>query len=193
MGRASILKSIEQNKPAIVPLPDIDLHQFEEDLDLVETFKEKVTLVGGNLRVLAATEELDSVISNLYPDSKRIISTTKESSLGTVTISKETEPHTLENVDLSIIMGVLGVAENGSIWIDDENTVVRVLPFITNDLILLLKKEDLCLHLHEAYRLIANRKQGYGLFLSGPSKTADIEQCLVIGAQGAMSLTVILI
>jgi L-lactate dehydrogenase complex protein LldG len=32
----------------------------------------------------------------------------------------------------------------------------------------------------------------FGLFLSGPSKTADIEQALVIGAQGAVSTTVVL-
>ncbi len=47
--------------------------------------------------------------------------------------------------------------------------------------------------MHQAYKLIAERKRNFGLFISGPSKTADIEQCLVIGAQGAMSLTVFLI
>lgn len=46
--------------------------------------------------------------------------------------------------------------------------------------------------MHDAYKIITDRKRTFGLFLSGPSKTTDKEQALVIGAQGAMSLTVIL-
>ena len=45
----------------------------------------------------------------------------------------------------------------------------------------------------DAYDLIAERERSFGLFISGPSKTADIEQSLVIGAQAAMSLTVFLV
>ncbi|MBG7629483.1 MAG: LUD domain-containing protein [Bacteroidetes bacterium] len=70
---------------------------------------------------------------------------------------------------------------------------LRILPFITNYLVIILNIKDVCLHMHQAYKLIAERKRNFGLFISGPSKTADIEQCLVIGAQGAMSLTVFLI
>ena len=33
---------------------------------------------------------------------------------------------------------------------------------------------------------------GYGCFISGPSKTADIEQALVMGAQAARGVTVII-
>ncbi len=47
--------------------------------------------------------------------------------------------------------------------------------------------------MHEAMLEIENFNEGYGVFISGPSKTADIEQSLVIGAQGPLSLTVFLI
>ena len=193
MGRASILKSIKRNKPELVTIPEIDLNLFTENVNVIETFKSNVQLVGGNLREMSQKEELDTVITTLYPKAQRIVSQIPNSNLGTISITKETAPHSLENIDLAIIKGELGVAENGSVWISENQFPVRVLPFITNDLVIVLSKNDLCLHMHDAYKKIEDRERSFGLFISGPSKTADIEQCLVIGAQGAMSLTVILV
>lgn len=193
MGREAILKSVKENKPDLLPLPEIDLNKFQEDLNLLAEFKQKVALVGGNIVELNTAKEIDSEILKRFPNAKNIISCTQKSSLGTFSISQETNPHDLESIHLAIIEGSFGVAENGAIWIAENTFSIRSLPFITNDLIIVLDKEKLCANLHDAYKLIANRERTFGLFISGPSKTADIEQCLVIGAQGAMSLTVLLV
>jgi len=192
MGREAILKSIRSNKPALLPIPEIDAAKFAEEVNLIETFKNNVALVGGKI-IEIAEKDIDGEIKKLYPNARQIVSVTEECSLGTVQISEKSNPHELEKLDLAIIKGFLGVAENGAIWISENQIVVRALPFITNDLIVILSKENLCLHMLKAYDIIAERDRSFGLFLSGPSKTADIEQCLVIGAQGAMSLTVFLI
>ena len=47
--------------------------------------------------------------------------------------------------------------------------------------------------MHEAMLEIENFNEGYGVFISGSFKTVDIEQSLVIGAQGSLSLIVFLI
>ncbi len=193
MGRAAILKSVQENKPTLVPLPEIDLNSFDESVDILETFKSNVKLVGGNIQELSHLKEIDIEIKKLYPNASKIISCIPKSNLGTVSISEKTSPHKLETVDLAIVKGEFGVAENGAIWLSEDQIQLRVLPFITNDLVIILNKKDVCLHMHQAFKLIAERKRNFGLFISGPSKTADIEQCLVIGAQGAMSLTIILL
>lgn len=193
MGRDAILNAVKKNKPTLIPLPEINLDAFEEAINLVETFKEKVALVGGNITELDTEKEIDTEIKKRYPNASKIISCTKESNLGTISISDKTDPHELESIDLAVVKGEFGVAENGAVWISEDQFIIRALPFITNDLVLILEKKQLYVNLHQAYKLIADRKRSFGLFISGPSKTADIEQCLVIGAQGAMSLTIILV
>jgi len=193
MGRAEILKSIKANKPEMVALPEIDTKQFSEEVDLLDTFKQHVQLVGGNLLELDNKDNLDVEIKKLYPKAEKIVSYLKESNLGDSSITASTQPQALENVDLAILEGVFGVSENGAVWISEEQFPIRVLPFITKDLVIVLSKTALCENMHEAYKKLANRDKSFGLFLSGPSKTADIEQCLVIGAQGAMSLTIVLV
>ena len=192
MGRETILKLIKTNKPELLPLPKIDETIFAEELNLIETFKNNVELVGGSIKEITV-KEIDREIKKMFPNAEQIASLAKESSLGTISISGKTNPHDLEHIELAIVKGELGVAENGAVWISESQCIARVLPFITNDLIIVLSKDRLCLHMLEAYDLIADRERNFGLFISGPSKTADIEQSLVIGAQGAMSLTVFLV
>lgn len=193
MGREHILNAIRKHKPALIALPEIDLDFFKEDIDVVERFIANLQLVGGSVVSLDDLQNLDTEIKKHYSNAKRIVSCSDKSQLGNISITENTLSHSLEHIDLTIINAQLGVAENGAVWISENDFTVRVLPFITNDLILILSKKDICLHMHEAYNVISNRDRNFGLFLSGPSKTADIEQCLVIGVQGAVSVTVFLI
>ena len=103
------------------------------------------------------------------------------------------EAKELMKVDVGVIEGAIGVAENACIWIPQQMKEKPVC-FISENLIILMPKSQIVNNMHEAYKRIEFDKEydGYGTFISGPSKTADIAQVLVMGAQAARSVTVFL-
>jgi L-lactate dehydrogenase complex protein LldG len=92
---------------------------------------------------------------------------------------------------LAVIQGEIGVAENGTIWVPESNMLNRALPFITQHLVLVLDKNNIVANMQQAYDKLEG-VGNYGVFIAGPSKTADIEQSLVIGAHGARSMMVLI-
>lgn len=189
-SRDFILNAIRQNKPAETPLPEIP--DFSQGIDKLAAFKQ-ISEVGG-----ATIQEPDDIatayikIAQAYPDEKVIFSTVPEIMEGTFAFTPETIPLDLKDVDLAIIRGELGVAENGAIWVSETQLPQRVLPFITQHLVIVLEKDKIVENMHQAYQQIDVAAAGFGVFIAGPSKTADIEQSLVKGAQGARSLLVVL-
>ena len=105
---------------------------------------------------------------------------------------RQEEAKDLNGTDVGVIRGVLGVAENGCIWIP-QTMKEKAVCFISEYLVIILDHTKIVDNMHEAYRLIEMNDYGYGTFISGPSKTADIAQALVMGAQAARGVTVILV
>lgn len=188
MSKKTILSRIQQAKPAPVPLPDMPT--FAVHTDPKEAFTNTAAVVG--IRIIPETKDINAEIKRLFPDAQQIASPLPEVA-STFDITSVTDPHELALVDVAVIKGRLGVAENGAIWVTEADCVHRVLPFITQHLVILLEPDHLVHQMHEAYAKIKIDETGFGLFVAGPSKTADIEQSLVIGAQGARSLTVIFV
>ncbi len=189
-SRETILNAIRQNKPATNKLPEIPV--FSSSIDLLKQFQESLVSNGGTTFVVQALEEVNTYLKEHCSSELKICSGLPEV-LGNIAFDAIEDPHLLEDVHVAVLQGEWAVAENGAIWLSDEVLGARVLPFITQHLVVILSKQKIVSNMHEVYDKIDIRSTGYGVFIAGPSKTADIEQALVIGAHGARSLTVFLI
>ncbi len=184
-SREKILSAIRGISIEPKTLPEIP--DFLISGDLVETF---IRSIMGNKGEVLQKIEFESWLSEV--SFSKIISLSSHFPEAS-TSSLPADPHELEDLGLAILDGQFGVAENGAIWLDDRQLGLRALPFITEHLVIVLDPKKLVQTMHQAYDLIGNAQSGFGLFIAGPSKTADIEQSLVIGAHGAKSLRVVLV
>ncbi len=159
--------------------------------NIIKQFIEISKTVGGKVIEAKATDDLNAVIRKAYPDAKVFASNVKgiQADLNPDTVANAAD---LNGTDVGIIQGEIGVAENGCIWVP-QTMKERAIYFISEELVILLDKKNIVNNMHEAYKRVEMNNYGYGVFISGPSKTADIEQALVMGAQAARGVTVILI
>ena len=150
--------------------------------------------VGGHVIEVKEGQDINEIIKELYPDAKEIASNLPEVTIATRNPDTVGRARDLNGTDVGIIRGQLGVAENACVWIP-QTMKEKAVCFISENLIILLPKSQIVNNMHEAYKRIEFDKEydGYGTFISGPSKTADIAQVLVMGAQAARSATVLLL
>lgn len=190
-SKNDILNNIKRNLSTRYDMPDIDhISGIQYDYKL-EKFMQMCKAVGGDARALHEDDDINEVIKGLYPNAKVIASNLPEINISTINPDEVDDPHLLNGTDLAIIKGELGVAENACVWVP-QNVKQRAVYFISEYLIVILDKNKIVNNMHEAYDEISFNNQGFGVFISGPSKTADIEQALVIGAHGAKGLMVLL-
>ena len=147
--------------------------------------------VGGKVVEQEPGKDINDLIRELYPEAKEIASNLPEITIATRNPDTIGSPQALNNTDVGVIRGMFGVAENGCIWIPQQ-MVEKAVCFISENLVILLKKSEIVNNMHEAYKRIEFNDYGYGTFISGRSKTADIAQVLVMGAQAARSATIVL-
>jgi L-lactate dehydrogenase complex protein LldG len=146
--------------------------------------------MGGKIADPPPDGDLDALILRLFPDAKVICSATPEVA-GSRPVASVRQPADLQDVDVGVVRAVYGVAETGSVWLTEAQFRVNALGFLAQHLVVLLDPAKIVGNLHHAYRERAHFDARYGVFMTGPSATADIEGVLIHGAQGIRTLTVV--
>jgi len=193
-SKEDILKKYRANIRLQFDMPDLSDIKAITYPDPLLQFMNMTKSVGGNAIEVESGRDINELIRELYPDAKEIASNLPEITIATRNPDTVGRARDLNGTDVGVIRGKFGVAENGCIWIPQQMKE-KVVCFISENLIILLPKSQIVNNMHEAYKRIEFDKtyDGYGTFISGPSKTADIAQVLVMGAQAARSVTVLLL
>jgi L-lactate dehydrogenase complex protein LldG len=192
-SRRRVLDALRTASPPAAPAPDLS-HVGVRWEDPIARLADAVTAVAGRLVRVPDRAALAPAVAALAAEVRaaRVGSAVPEVP-GNVDLAAIGDPHGLEGLGLAVLPGLLAVAENGAVWISGETFKPRASFVVPEHLALVVAAGDVVHDMHEAYRRIAFPGAGFGTFIAGPSKTADIEQALVIGAHGARSCTVFLV
>lgn len=192
-NKEDILKKYRSNIHERFEMPDLSDITPITYKDPLSQFIEMSKNVGGNIIEVKENQDINALVKELYPDAKEIASNLSEITIATRNPDTIENAQALNGTDVGIIRGMFGVAENGCIWIPQQMKEKAVC-FISENIVILLRKSQIVNNMHEAYKQIVfdSKYDGYGTFISGPSKTADIAQVLVMGAQAARSVTILL-
>ena len=191
MNKEDLLAKIRANIHTTYDMPSFDDMKGVQYADPLKQFVEMSKTVGGKVVELEKGQDINEVIKNCYPDAKVIASNLPEVTIANRNPDTVAEANDLNGTDVGVVRGMFGVAENGCIWIP-QTMKQKAVCFISEYLVILLDRKQIVNNMHEAYQRVEFNSYGYGCFISGPAKTADIAQALVMGAQAARGVTVVL-
>ncbi len=192
MKKEDFLNKLRKNTHVQFDMPAHDVKGIQY-ADTLQQFVEATETAGGKVLMAGKDDSWDDLVKKAYPEAKVFASHLPQITIAQKNPDTVAEANDLNGTDVGIVCGEVGVAENGCIWIPQTMKEKAVL-FISEYLVIFLKKSHVVNNMHEAYAQIEmDPKYNFGTFISGPSKTADIEQALVMGAQAARGVTVVLL
>jgi len=193
-SRDLILQRVQASQPQGRVLPAVEQPANAATFDVVHKFTEVLNAIGGKVVLVPEGQTVAEAVREVYGQQAAILSVSQYATFDTLPDDSTANPHMLQDTEVTLMDAQFGVAENGAVWLTENEYKVRALPFICTHLAVVLKREALVPYMHHAYqRINAGGDYNFGLFIAGPSKTADIEQSLVLGAHGPKTMTVFLV
>jgi L-lactate dehydrogenase complex protein LldG len=191
-SREKILATVLHNQPQLTPLPDISIIKVHNQ-DIVQNYIDTFIGIGGKIFSVESIDAVKILIPENFDITKRIVTTLPELTDVAELYSPTADPHSFQDVELAIINAHFSVAENGAVWLTEPVMGHRILPYICQHIAVIVSATSIVSTMHDAYAQIGEDEYGFGAFIGGPSKTADIEQALVMGAHGPITMTVFII
>ncbi len=198
-SRETILAAVRARHRPGADLPALDAtaqpQPWTTYADLPAQFAAALQIVGGRCHQVPGVSAIDGVLAGIPEIASARLTVSLVHGVGrpNVELHAIADPHELEPIDVAIMPGEFGVAENGAIWVTSRDIRHRAIYIIVQHLVLVIHADTIVQHMHAAYDRAVIGGSDWGAFLCGPSKTADIEQSLVVGAHGPRSLDVFVV
>jgi L-lactate dehydrogenase complex protein LldG len=198
-ARAQMLRRVRSSVSHAVPHPG--RHPPPPLEASWSSFAALLTSVGGEPRGPVSRAELPAValaLARAWANGGRIVAEPSAAALlgnrAPIEVAgAAAAPASFADVAVAIVRGELGVAECGAVAVLGGDAPQRALLFLAERVLLLLDASRIEPDLHSAFRALPREALAghHVTWISGPSKTADIEQTLVFGAHGPRALAVL--
>ena len=214
-SRETILQRLRNRTGGELTVPECDFSVLVRDdwstAERIERFEKMIESVHGEVHHVSEDSWMDRLAEVLTTSGARNLLIPKQHEIGQAlrNAGREDLPelliydepieswqaHLFNEVDASITSTRGGIAETGSLILWPNNDEPRLMSLVPPVHIAVLKASELYTTFHEAMQA-QNWAAGMptnALLISGPSKTADIEQTLAYGVHGPKELIVLII
>lgn len=189
-NKDSIISKLRRNVRETYDRPDLSFVKLAYTDPVASFVHTATTAAGASVIEMGEDDDINELIHRAYPRAKTIASNVPGVKADRNPDEVKT-PQELDGTDVSVVLGTVACAENACVWIP-QTMKERAVCFICEYLVIIVDRKNIVSNMHEAYSRIEMPEMGFGTFISGPSKTADIEQALVYGAQSFCGVTIIL-
>lgn len=177
-----------------------------QDVPLIERFRENLISIGGNCKVVEneqeAAREIDLIIENTRAcgvaiSDSPLVKTICELLQKKAVCAENAAAAELFEFDLGITSAQWAIAETGTLALESEKEFNRLTSLVPPVHVCLVEEKNIRQTLGEVLEILnQNGRENLSrtiTFITGPSRTSDIELTLAIGVHGPAELHVIIV
>ncbi len=168
--------------------------QFKTELEKISGEYYSINSVGGAMEYIGKVlQELNIPVVGADSTAmiNEMISTSGIKMADVSSKSADERKRSLAEINCAIVGPSYAVADTGSLVFLMDDTLTSYPHYLCDNTIAIVKKENIVANQFELFEKLNVEKSKNMFFVTGPSRTADIEKVLVLGAHGPGRLIVI--
>jgi L-lactate dehydrogenase complex protein LldG len=191
-AREEILERLERSRPPAVTRP-APMPEPSMPIDPMATLRDRLQEAGGSLQSASRSDWPEQIQWPVDAATLQHVYSSLTAMPGRGVGLSATTHHDLADLDVCVLAAEFVVIENAAAWQRPTSPRERAAALLATHLIVVVEATEIVATMHQAYARIETADASFGWFLCGPSKTADIEQSLVLGAHGPRTMSLILL